>query len=199
MNDEAGADEREIIEVAPPSVLTLGRAFSTLAFESFGGGLAAWSQRMIVVERRWLTEEEYLSASTICGILPGANQVNLAVFVGTRYRGAAGAIAAVAGLVAGPAVVALLLGALYLRFRDVPMLRHALSGMSCAAAGLTMSVAWRQGTSVMIALAPIALGLATFAMSAVLRTPLWATVAVLAPVGYLWAWYSRAQPEPVEP
>ena len=179
--------------VAAPSVLTLGLAFSAIAFESFGGGLAAWTQRVVVLERRWLNEEEYLSASTICGILPGANQVNLAVFVGTRYRGIPGAIAAVAGLVAGPAVVALVAGALYMRFRDVPMLRHALSGMSCAAAGLTLSVAWRQSTHVMTALAPIALGTATFAMSAVFRTPLWLTVVALAPIGYLWAWHGRAK------
>jgi len=187
------SDVEGVAAVEPPSVLELAVAFSTLAFESLGGGLAAWTQRVVVQERRWLTEEEYLSAATICGILPGANQVNLAVFVGTRYRGAPGAIAAVAGLLAGPAVVALAAGALYLRFRDVPALRHALAGMSCAAAGLTLSVAWRQGARVMTALVPIALGAATFGMSAVLRTPLWLTVATLAPIGYLWAWYSRAR------
>ena len=176
-----------------PTVLDLATTFSILAFESFGGGLAAWVQRVVVVEKRWLGEEEYLSASTICGILPGANQVNLAVFIGTRYRGVPGAVAAVMGLIAGPAVVALALGALYLRFRDVPMLRHALSGMSCAAAGLTLSVAWRQGVQVMNAAAPIALGVATFGLSAVVRTPLWLTVALLAPVGYLWAWHARAR------
>ncbi len=171
-----------------PSLATLAFAFGLVAFESVGGGLAAWTQRMIVEERRWLTEEEYLSASTICGILPGANQVNLAVFVGTRYRGLAGAVAAVAGLVAGPAIVVLLLGALYVRFRDVSTLRHVLSGMSCAAAGLTLSVAWRQGRHVLTKPAPVALAAATFAFSVVWRLPLWITVATLAPVGFAWAW-----------
>ncbi len=189
MSDAAGAAEPP----AAPTVRELALTFSTLAFESFGGGLAAWVQRVVVEEKRWLSEEEYLSASTICGILPGANQVNMAVFVGTRFRGAAGAIAAVVGLLAGPAVVALLAGALYLRFRDEPSVRHVLSGMSCAAAGLTLSVAWKQGVQVMTAVAPVALAVATFALSAVLRTPLWLAVAMLAPIGFLWAWYARCE------
>lgn len=185
MSEAARTDDR-------PGLAILAFAFGLVAFESVGGGLAAWTQRMIVEERRWLTEEEYLSASTICGILPGANQVNMAVFVGTRYRGPAGAAAAVAGLVAGPAIVVLLLGALYLRFRDVPALRHVLSGMSCAAAGLTLSVAWRQGMHVLTKPAPIALAAATFAFSVVWRMPLWFTVATLAPIGFAWAWRVQA-------
>jgi chromate transporter len=187
MSDAAGAAEAPVA----PTVRELALTFSTLAFESFGGGLAAWVQRVVVEEKRWLTEEEYLSASTICGILPGANQVNMAVFVGTRFRGGAGAFAAVGGLLAGPALVALVLGALYLRFRGEAAVRHALSGMSCAAAGLTLSVAWKQGVHVMTAAAPIILAAVTFALSAVLRVPLWLTVAGLAPIGFLWAWRHR--------
>ena len=34
-----------------------------------------------------MTEEEFLSAMTMCRIVPGANQVNLAVFVGTKLKG----------------------------------------------------------------------------------------------------------------
>ena len=174
--------------VERPSVWTLAWAFNKLAFESFGGGLAAWAQRMIVEERRWLTEEEYLGASTLCGVLPGANQVNMAVFVGTRFRGALGAAAALAGLIALPAVVALAAGVVYLACKDVPAVKHALSGMSCAAAGLTLSVAWKQGSRTLHALVPVALAAATFASSAVFRTPLWLTVAILGPLGFLWAW-----------
>ena len=175
----------------PPSLLTLALAFNTVAFESVGGGLAAWSQRMIVDERRWLDEEEYLSASAICGILPGANQVNMAVFVGTRYRGFPGAIAAVAGLVGLPALAAVLAGVLYLRFRDWTALQHALTGISCAAVGLTFSVAWRQGRKTLTTAAPMALGAATFAASTLLRVPLLATLAVLGPLGFWWAWRWR--------
>ena len=64
--------------------------FNHIALASFGGGLSAWSREVIVVEKQWLGEEEFLSAMTMCRIMPGANQVNLAVFVGTKMRGVAG-------------------------------------------------------------------------------------------------------------
>ena len=176
-------------EVERPSAWTLALAFNKLAFESFGGGLAAWAQRMIVEERRWLTEEEYLSASTLCGVLPGANQVNMAVFVGTRFRGALGAAAALTGLIALPAFVALAAGVAYLAYKDVPAVKHTLSGMSCAAAGLTLSVAWKQGSRMLHTLGPVALATATFALAAIVRAPLWLTVAILGPLGFLWAWH----------
>ncbi len=170
----------------PPSAWMLARAFNQIALESFGGGLSAWSREIIVQRRNWLTEEEFLSASTICRILPGANQVNFAVFVGGRLRGAWGAIAAVLGLIAMPMLLVLLVGALYLRFRDDPALQQFLSGMASAAVGLTLSVAWRQGRHVLVSAVPIALFVASLA-AGVMRVPLWQILVVLAPVGYFWA------------
>ena len=55
-------------------------------------------------------EEEFLSAMTMCRILPGANQVNMAVFVGTKMRGIPGAVAALLGLCLLPVVFILVLG-----------------------------------------------------------------------------------------
>jgi chromate transporter len=65
----------------------LGLTFNHIALASFGGGLSAWSREVLVVEKKWMGENEFLSAMTMCRILPGANQVNMAVFVGTKMRG----------------------------------------------------------------------------------------------------------------
>ena len=67
----------------------LALAFNRIALSSFGGGLSAWSRQVVVEERRWMSDAEFLSAMTVCRILPGANQVNLAVFVGSKLRGLA--------------------------------------------------------------------------------------------------------------
>ena len=72
-------------------------------------GCGAWS-REIVVEKQWMGEEEFLSAMTMCRIMPGANQMNLAVFIGTKMRGAPGAIAALVGLCLVPVAIILTLG-----------------------------------------------------------------------------------------
>ena len=169
----------------------LARTFNQIALESFGGGLSAWSREVLVMERGWLTEDEFLSVSTICRILPGANQINLAVFVGTRFAGAVGALAAVGGLLLIPGTVVLLTGALYLRFRGSPLLRHFLSGMAAAAAGLTLSVAAQQARKTLTGAVPLLLGVATFLMAAWLRVPLWLTLLLCGPAGFAWAWHHR--------
>src|SRR5258705_10696344 len=82
-----------------PSLRELALAFNQIALASFGGGLSAWSREIVVVEKKWMQEEEFLSATTMCRILPGANQVNMAVIVGTQFRGIPGALAAGLGTV----------------------------------------------------------------------------------------------------
>lgn len=182
-----------------PSLWILTRTFNRIALASFGGGLSAWSREVIVVERGWMREEEFLSASTICRILPGANQVNMAVFVGTRLHGGAGAVAAVAGLIACPTVLVLLAGALYLHFRDVPGLQHVLAGMASAAVGLTLSVAWHQGRQVLRSPVAGLLAALSLVMAAGWRVPLWLTLLVLGPLGYWWAWRREARPREARP
>src|SRR5262249_24757955 len=102
--------------------------FLTIALASFGGGLSAWAQRVLVERRRWLDQDEFLSALTLCRLLPGPNQVNMAVYVGTKFRGVPGALAAVAGLVAPPTAILLVLGEIYFRYRQIPALDAARRG-----------------------------------------------------------------------
>ena len=43
-----------------PSTAALAAAFLTIALASFGGGLSAWAQRVLVERRRWLDQDECL-------------------------------------------------------------------------------------------------------------------------------------------
>jgi chromate transporter len=60
---------------------------------SFGGGLAAWTRREVVQMRRWLDHKRFPSEYALSQHVPGATNVNLAVFISTQMRGALGAIA----------------------------------------------------------------------------------------------------------
>ncbi len=166
----------------------LATSFSRVALESFGGGLGAWMLRLIVAEKRWLSEAEYLSAATLCQVLPGANQINMAVFVGARLRGALGAVAAVAGLVVLPAIVAVLAGAALFKLRDDALARHILSGRSSASAGLAVATALRQGSKVLVSAVPVTLAAATLLLVFVVRAPLWLTLPLCGLPGITWAW-----------
>src|SRR6185503_14000439 len=132
-------------EIPRVSIWRIAIAFNQIALASFGGGLSAWSRHLVVEQRRWMTDEEFLSAMTICRVLPGANQVNLAVFVGARLRGIPGAIVATTGLLGAPMLIVLVLGALDIAHRDDPSVQAVLRGMTDAAVALSLSMAYRTG------------------------------------------------------
>lgn len=177
-------------------LVSLGLAFLKIAMASLGGGLSAWALRVIVEERRWLTEEEFLAALTICRILPGPNQVNMAVYIGTRFRGLAGAIAALAGLTVIPLVIVLALGALYFGNRQTPGLQATMSGLVAAAAGMTLSVGVKLALGYFKKPVALALAVAAFAGVALMRWPLLIVLAVLGPIGIAWYWPRKPAAEP---
>ena len=170
----------------------LAWTFNHIALASFGGGLSAWSREVIVVEKKWMGEEEFLSAMTMCRILPGANQVNMAVFTGTKMRAVAGAVAAVVGLCLMPLVIVLVLAFLYFTFKEVPAVKGVLHGASAAAVALTVAMVIKTGQKCLTGIVPVALFAVAFVLNGVLRWPLLGVLAIVAPLALLWAWPRRA-------
>lgn len=166
----------------------LAGAFLKVALASFGGGLSAWARRVLVEERRWLSDEEFLSALTLCRILPGPNQVNMAVYVGARFRGAAGALAALSGLVLVPLAIVIGLGIAYFHYREVPALDATLRGAVAAAAGMTIAMGVKVIGPFLRQPVGLLLAAAAFVAVGLLHLSLLGVVAVLAPLGMLWAW-----------
>ena len=107
------------------------------------GGVLYWARRGIVDQRRWMTAEEFNETYALCHFLPGPNIVNLSLVFGSRFRGIAGGVAAFAGLVGPPMVIATILAALYARFGEIDVLRRILAGVSCAAVGLLLATVFR--------------------------------------------------------
>jgi chromate transporter len=86
-----------------------------------------------------MTADEFNETYALCHFLPGPNIVNLTLVFGSRFRGIAGGIAAFAGLMGPPMIVATILAALYARFGEIDALRRILAGVSCAAVGLLIA------------------------------------------------------------
>ena len=135
-----------------------------------------------------MTEEEFLSALTMCRILPGANQVNLAVFVGNKMGGVPGAFAAIFGLTLVPVLIVLALGYGYFTYHHVPALQNILRGAAAAAVALTLSMAIKTGEKCLKGLVPVLLFLAIFLLNGVFRMHLLPCLAILAPLSLLWGW-----------
>jgi chromate transporter len=170
------------------STWEIALTFNEISLSSFGGGLSAWSREMVVARKKWMDDPEFLSAMTICRILPGANQVNLAVFVGTKLNGLRGAGAALTGLIFMPTVLLMGIAALYAAFQRSHALQHVLAGFAAAAVAMTLQMVWKTGRTTLTSVVPIVLFAVTFVLSGVLRWPLWGTLLVAAPFGVTWAW-----------
>lgn len=173
---------------AKPNLAELALTFNHISLASFGGGLSAWAREVIVEEKKWMSDEEFLSVLTMSRILPGANQVNVAVFVGSRFLGLPGAFAAVFGLTFLPAVMILGLGALYFQYSHLPALQNALKGAAAGAIALTLSMAYKTGRKCLRGAVPWILFAATFFLNGILRWPLLGVLALTAPIALVWAW-----------
>src|SRR3984957_3485482 len=87
--------------------------FVRLGVMTFGGSVQSWVHREVVERLGWIDDKAFLSGLTVAQVLPGANPVNLALYVGLQLRGAAGAAVAVFGMLVPAFCTTLLLGALY--------------------------------------------------------------------------------------
>ncbi len=173
---------------APPGLAELAGSFLRIALASFGGGLSAWSRQVIVEDKRWLDDEEFLSAYTLCRLLPGPNQVNLAIYVGARFAGPAGAAAALGGLVVVPLAIVIALGIGYFHYDHLPDLQRLLRGAAAAATGMALSMGVKVGLPYLHRLDALLLAAAAFVGVEVLRWPLVWVVLGLAPLGVAWFW-----------
>lgn len=175
----------------PASLGEMFRVFNRLSMQGFGGVLPI-AQRELVERERWLTRDEFLELLVICQVLPGPNIVTLAMMVGDRYFGLRGVLTALAGMLAVPTAIVLVLAALYAEFANHPVVSGALRGMGAVAAGLVLSTAFKLGSGLRRNILGLPLGLAlgalTFVLIAVLRLPLVAVLATLGPLSVLLAW-----------
>jgi chromate transporter len=175
-----------------PSLTELFIAFATISLSGFGGVLA-WSRRMMVDERRWLTAEQFNEAYALCAFLPGPNIVNFSVIFGSRFRGPAGGLVALVGLLGPPMVLIVILGALYAHYGDLPALRRALIGVASAAAGLMMATVAKMSRPLFRNRAIVGplIALATFGSIGIMHWPLALVLAVILPVSIGLAWVRR--------
>jgi chromate transporter len=174
----------------PPIRPTLGelyRGFLQAGGRGFGGTLP-WARRMMVEERRWLTEREFIDLFSLCNFLPGPNVAGMSVIVGARFRGLLGSAAALGGLLTIPLTTILTLALLYARFGQHPGVDAALRGVGAAAAGLVLATGLRMATALGRTPRVLLFLVAAFVAVAILRWPLVPVLLGLAPVSVLAAW-----------
>jgi chromate transporter len=144
------------------------------------GGVLPWARRLIVDQRRWLTQPEFTDMLGLCQFLPGGNIMNVTIALGARFRGVPGAIAAFLGLMTAPVAIVIGLGVIYDQYADMPPVRRAFVALSAAAAAYMLATAWKIAAPLRGKKLAIAIAVCTFVAIAVLRLPLLAALPVLA-------------------
>ncbi|AMP38180.1 MULTISPECIES: chromate transporter [Ralstonia solanacearum species complex] len=170
-----------------PSCAKLFTEFARMGLSGFGGVLP-FARRGIVERNGWLSDAEFAEMLSLGQVLPGPNVVNLSVMLGYRYHGVRGAASAMAGLVAVPAVLLLLIVMLYDHYSALPLVQHLLKGMGAVAAGLVLATAIKLAQGQSRTWRAAVIGLAVFLAIGVLQWPLLPVMAVLIPLALVLEW-----------
>ena len=119
---------------AQPSLFQALAVWWKIGILSFGGPAAqiALMHRMVVEERRWLTEKQFLNALNFCMLLPGPEAMQLATYAGWRLHGVVGGLIAGGLFVLPGAVVIAILGSIYVTYGDVPLMHAIFLGIKAA-------------------------------------------------------------------
>ncbi len=146
--------------------VSLREAFLTwlrVAGLSFGGpaGQIAVMHRILVEEKRWVSEQRFLHALNYCMLLPGPEAQQLATYIGWLMHRTLGGIIA-GGLFVVPGIIAIMaLSYIYAGWGSVPIIVALFFGLKAAVLAIVVEALVRIGkralkNQVMIALAAIA-------------------------------------------
>jgi len=122
--------------ISGTTLVAVGLFFLKAAAFTFGSGLAIvpFLHQGVVVEHKWLTEHQFLDAVAMGLISPGP-VVIMATFVGYLAAGFLGAVVATIAVFAPVWVFNVVIGRIFLRYRQNPQVRGFVKGVTAAAVG----------------------------------------------------------------
>ncbi len=128
-----------------PSLAEVTRTFARIGCLSFGGPAAqiALMHRIILDEKRWVAEADYLRALSFCMLLPGPEAMQLATWIGWRLQGVRGGLIAGGLFVLPGALVVLGLSLVYAAFGQVPVVAALFVGVQAAVIAIVIEALLR--------------------------------------------------------
>jgi len=130
---------------APSRLPELLALFGKLGVVGFGGPTAhiAMMEDEVVVRRGWLTREAFIEALAATNIIPGPNSTEMAIHVGHRRGGVAGALVAGVTFIAPAFVMMLALSWAYFRWSNVAAIGDLFTGIKPAVIAILALTLWR--------------------------------------------------------
>lgn len=178
--------------------LLMFRIFLKIGAFTFGGGFAMISliEHETTGKRKLIDPQEILDIAAIAESTPGPIAINAATFVGYRYAGLPGALAATLGVVL-PSFLIILGVAFFLRgLMNYPLVSYAFLGIRAGVLGLVVKAVvsfWEKADHSPFSLCLMA---GAFLWAAVLKWNVVALIALCGAVGWCWQTLRRRRKKP---
>jgi chromate transporter len=165
------------------------RVWTRVALLSFGGpaGQIAVMHRILVEEKRWVSESRFLHALNYCMLLPGPEAQQLATYIGWLMHRTLGGIMA-GGLFVVPGIIAIMaLSYIYAAFGNVPFVTALFFGLKAAVLAIVLEAVVRIGKRALKNNAMLLIAAAAFVGIFFLSVPFPAIILGAALIGYIGA------------
>ncbi|TVQ32534.1 MAG: chromate efflux transporter [Phycisphaeraceae bacterium] len=149
------------------------RVWIRVALLSFGGpaGQIAVMHRILVDEKKWVSEERFLHALNYCMLLPGPEAMQLATYIGWLLHRTAGGLAAGCLFVAPGFLSILALSVVYANYKEAPAVDAVFFGLKAAVVAIVAHAVWRIGRRALRSGPLVALAAAAFAAIFLFNVP----------------------------
>ena len=140
------------------------RVWTMIGLLSFGGpaGQIALMHRVLVEQRKWITERQFLHALNYCMMLPGPEAMQLATYVGWLIHGIRGGLTAGVLFVLPGFVSILVLSVVYVMWGESRLVLAGLAGMSAAVVAIVIEALIRIGRKTLRSRTTLGLAAAAF-------------------------------------
>jgi chromate transporter len=166
-----------------------------IGLTSFGGpaGQIALMHRILVEEKRWISEQRFLHALNYCMLLPGPEAQQLATYVGwLLHRTLGGLVAGILFVVPGACVI-MILSLLYAGFQDLALIQALFYGIKAAVLAVVIEAVLRIGKRALANGVMVALAGAAFVAIFFFAVPFPVIVIAAAAIGFLGGHFAPAQ------
>jgi chromate transporter len=163
------------------------RTWAKIGLLSFGGpvGQIALMHRILVDEKRWISEERFLHALNYCMLIPGPEAQQLACYVGWLLHRTWGGIIAGALFVLPGFISILALSLAYAAFSHTPLIQALLYGLKPAIIAIVASAVLRIGSKALKNGVMVGIAASAFVAMFVFAVPFPLIIAWAALLGWL--------------
>jgi chromate transporter len=175
-----------------PTLTTAVRTWIRVAALSFGGpaGQIAVMHRILVDEKRWISEARFLHALNYCMLLPGPEAQQLSVYIGWLLNGVRGGLAAGTLFVLPGFLAIMALSILYAGYHELAWVEGLFYGLKPAVVAVVIEAVIRIGRRALKNGVMAAVAAAAFLAIFFLEVPFPLIILAAALIGLVggWAW-----------